>query len=287
MHWSGKLFAWLLVPLVLVAMLFTAKLIKVRNSWTAKIEKSKDEYNKLAPQLVAAQHDLDRTWGDWHRATVTWGQRVYQAQTNVNPAAGSVNVSLGTSQGIQQGQWLYGFEILPDGSSIYRGDFVAQTVREGESLLVPNWRLRAGDTDGWQTGNWRWRLMLPAAYPNRFDELEQTLVQEDELFNDRTQTLAIQQQLIATANEQLKLREAELVGGPELPKTETLDPEFRDGLTATLEALEEDRNAELVRIDRLRRSVRSLNQQVQQTQTENRELVNRLPQPPEQVSQKR
>jgi hypothetical protein len=139
--------------------------------------------------------------------------------------------------------------------------------------------VRPGDTAGWQGGNWRWRVMLPSAYPNRFEDLEQNLVRQDERHAARQQTLETQQRLITEANEQLKLREAELVGGPELPKEASLDAEFRDGLVATLEALEEDRNSELVQIDGLRRSVRDLNRKIQTVQSQNRDLVEKLPQP--------
>lgn len=280
MHWTGKVCAWLLVPLVLLAMVFTAKLVKVRNSWTTKIEASRKQYNDVAPKVVEAQTLLQQARGDAHRASVTWGQTYRVAPTNVqNAGTGTLTVALGSQQGIQPNQWLHGFEIKPDGSSVYRGDFVATTVREAESLMQPNWRLRPGDTTGWQGGNWRWRVMLPSAYPNRFEDIEQTLVRQDERHAARQQTLETQQKLVTEANDQLKLREAELVGGPELPKEETLDPEFRDGLVATIETLEEERNAELVHIDRLRRSVRDLNRQIQALQSQNRDLVEKLPQP--------
>lgn len=279
MHWTGKVCAWLLVPLVLLAMVFTAKLVKVRNSWTAKIEQSKKAYNDVAPKVVEAETLLNQAQGDAHRASVIWGRYSIAPTTVQNPATGTLQVALGSQVGIQPNQWLHGFEVKPDGSSIYRGDFVAATVRENESLMQPNWRVRPGDTAGWQPGNWRWRVMLPSAYPNRFEDIEQNLVRRDERLAARQQTLETQQKLIAEANEQLKLREAELVGGPELPKEETLDPEFRDGLVATLEVLEEERNSELVRIDRLRRSVRELNRQIQAVQSQNRELVEKLPQP--------
>ena len=175
----------------------------------------------------------------------------------------------------------------PDGTFIYRGDFVATTVREGQSILQPNWRIRPGDTEGWQGGTWRWRTFLPSAYPNQFDEYEQALLQKDELLADRQQTLDIQKQLIQSATDQLKQREAELVGGPQLPQEETLDLEFRQGLTAALEELEETRNGELISVDRLRRSVRDLRRKIEAVQEENRELVRQLPQPAPPVTEVR
>ncbi len=286
MHWSGKVFAWLLVPLMLAAMVLSAKLVKVRNGWAARIIKQKAEYGKLAEDLRAKQLEADRAFGDWHRATQFWGPFA-EAATNVqNPAAGTLTVALGTTHTLRQNQRLYGFEILADGSAVYRGDFVAQVVREGESSLAPIWRVRPGDTVGWQGGKWRWRLHLPASYPTRFDELTQALLLQDELAADRQKTLADQETLIEAAQTQLKFREAELVGGPELPQEEALEQEFREGLVAALEAVEEERNAQLVAIDRLRRSVRNLRSRIEATQAENRELAGKLPQPAAEITRK-
>lgn len=279
MHLSGKIFAWLLIPLILTAMVLSAKVVKVRNSWTAKYQKLKNEYTDLLPKVEEARGNLDRAQAEWHRSTMTWGLYAAAQTTVQNPETGTLTVALGTSQGVKDQQWLYGFEVKPDGTSIYRGDFVASPVREGESVLQPNWRVRPGDTQGWQAGVWRWRLLLPSSYPNQFDELELTLVAGDELYADRQLTLATQQELIKFATEQRDLREAELVGGPQLSKDATLDAEFRNGLVAALEEVEESRNAELIAIDRLRRSVRGLRQKIYGTQSENKELVDKLPQP--------
>lgn len=286
MHISGKIVAWLLIPAILGAMVLSAKAVKVRNSWTAKYEKLRKEYADVAPKLDEARAALDHAQAEWHRATQTWGLYAQANTTVQNPAAGTLTVGLGTSQGIKDKQWLYGFEVQQDGSAIYRGDFVVTIVREGESVLQPNWRLRPGDTEGWKNGQWRWRLFLPSAYPNQFDEYEQTLLQEDELLADRQLTLATQKELTDSATEQLKLREAELVGGADLSQDEALDIEFRNGLVAALEELEEARNAELIAIDRLRRSVRNLQQKIRSTEAKNRELVDQLPQPAAEVTRK-
>lgn len=285
MHWVGKVSAWLLVLLVLAASVFTSKLVLVRNGWLSKSEKLKKDYAALVSDLRENQAKLERLKHDWHRATQVWGVYALAPTTVQDPAVGSISVDLGSKDGIRQGQWLYGFETLPDGTTVYRGDFIVEAVREGQSLLQPNWRIRTGDTQGWQNGQWRWRVQLPSAYPGRFEELEQALVRQDELLNDRQQTLAVQNRLIETAREQLELREQELVGGPQLPQTPTLDPEHRQGLMTALEDLEEARNHELVAIDQLRRSVRLLHRRIEDLESENRTLVGKLPQPSTEVTQ--
>lgn len=285
MHLTGKILAWLLIPLILVGMVFTAKLIDIRNKWTAKLEGSKKDYAEVAPKVAEAQFALEKATANWHIATEAWGNYFEKnVATNVINPNGDLDVTIG-GQYVKEGQWLYGFELRPEGS-IYRGDFVVSAVRQNNSLLQPNWRVRPGDTEGWQPGNWRWRVMIPSSYSNRFDELQQALLRQDELLSDRQQALVIHQELIAAAQEQLKLREAELVGGPELPREEALEAEYRDGLVATIEDVTEQRNAELIAGDRLRRMVRDLNAQIQSTRTENKELVEKLPQPSTEVSQK-
>jgi hypothetical protein len=288
MHVSGKVFAWLLILPVLLAMAFTAKTVKVRNSWAARLERSKKEYADLASKVVEAQFAADRAQSDWHRATSFWGVAVSVQTVVQNAADGTLIVELGTNTRLplKQGQTVYGFELLADGSSVYRGDFVAATVRERDSLLVPGWRLRPGDTAGWQTGPWRWRLVLPPSYPSRFGELEQSLLIQDEVLAERRKSLAIQHDMVQTATEQLKLREAELLGGPELPQEEALEQEFREGLVAALETVEEQRNGQLIAIDRLRRSVRALRQEILAIQSQNRELVDKLPQPAAELTRK-
>lgn len=286
MHWSGTVFAWLVTISMCVAVFFSAKVVKVRNSWAAKLQKQKEEYPKVAENLRNKRFELDRAQGDWHRATEFWGRFEVSATNVQDPANGTLVVDLGSTQGITAGQWLYGFEIQPDGSAIYRGDFVAEDVREGQSLLHPNWRIRPGDTAGWQGGSWRWRLFLPASYPTHFTELEQALVLKDEQLNERLKTLQEQEALITSSQDQLKTREAELVGGPDLPQEPTLDQEYREGLVAALETVEEERNEQLVVIDQLRREVRELRDKIRATEAENRELVDKLPQPPTEVTQK-
>ena len=104
------------------------------------------------------------------------------------------------------------------------------------------------------------------------------ILKYEETLNDRIRTLNGQKKLLAEANAKLKLREAELVGGDELTKVDTVDPEFRDGLVAAMAAAEEDRNQTLLTIDKLRREVRSVQADIEQMLSDNLELTNRLPQ---------
>ena len=97
--------------------------------------------------------------------------------------------------------------------------------------------------------------------------------------NDRIRTLNGQKQLLAEAQAKLKLREAELVGGDELAKGNAVDLEHREGLVAAMDKAEEERNQTLLKLDELRRAVRSVQEDIERLQEENIELSSRLPQP--------
>ena len=55
MHTSGKVLAFLVVLLAITASVLTAKLVQVRNSWTAKSVASKNKFNDLNPKVAAME----------------------------------------------------------------------------------------------------------------------------------------------------------------------------------------------------------------------------------------
>jgi len=183
------------------------------------------------------------------------------------------------SKAIHPNLVLYGFEIRPDGSSVYRGSFLATEVGNGSSSLTPNWRATPAEVQKWQAGSWRWRNAIPSGYSENFDRQLLTNLKYEETLADRKRTLEGQNTLLTQANDGLKLREAELVGGDVLPKTPSIDPEFRDGLVSAVEQTEETRNQLLKQIDDLRRKVRAIQAEIERLNTENAALVERLPEP--------
>ena len=73
------------------------------------------------------------------------------------------------------------------------------------------------------------------------------------------------------------MREAELVGGELLGQATSVDPEYRDGLVATVEKTEEDRNQTLQKVDELRRHVRKIQAEIKTLESQNAELAQKLP----------
>ena len=280
MHTSGKVLAFLVVLLAVTASVLTAKLVQVRNSWTAKSVASKNKFIDLSPKVAALQAQIDSLNAELFRSRDLWGILPLTAQTAVlNPNDGTVQVGFGSDAGLRDKLQMHGFEIDANGASIYRGSFLPVEIQNIGATLKPNWRATPEEIRTWQPGNWRWRNMVPPGYVENFDKQLTAILKMEETLADRVRTLNGQVKLLAEANAKLKLREAELVGGDILPKTESVDPEFRDGLVAALAATEEDRNQTLLTIDKLRRDVRSVQADIEQMLRDNIELTNRLPQP--------
>jgi len=278
MHTSGKVLAFLVVLVALAASVFTAKLVQVRNSWTAKSVASKNKFIELAPKVAALEAQIDSLKNELFRSRELWGILPITSQTDVAKPDGTVQVGFGSDAGLRDKLLMHGFEISQDGTSIYRGSFLPVEIQNAGATLKPNWRATPEEVGTWQAGNWRWRNLVPPGYSENFDKQLTSILKLEETYNDRVRTLNGQKKLLEEAKAKLKLREAELVGGEELPKTESVDPEFRDGLVAATAAAEEDRNNTLLAIDELRRNVRSVQADIEQILSDNIELTKRLPQ---------
>jgi hypothetical protein len=280
MHTSGKVLAFLVVLLAITASVLTAKLVQVRNSWTAKSVASKNKFNDISPKIVALQAQIDSLNNELFRSRELWGSFFFPVQTEVvNQNDGTVRVGVGSDNGVRDKFLMHGFETAEDGTSIYRGSFLPVDIQNNTATMKPNWRANPEEVRTWKPGNWRWRNLVPPGYVENFDKQLTTILKHEETLSDRVRTLKGQMKLLAEANAKLKLREAELVGGDILPKTETVNPEFREGLVAAMAAAEEDRNQTLLTIDKLRREVRSVQADIEQMLSDNIELTKRLPQP--------
>ncbi len=278
----GKVLAVMVVAAGLASMVLTAKFITVRNSWTAKTQAFAKNYADAAKQTREAAEQRQLVLHELERMNREWGSDFRAAggvPTQVlNPADGKLEVQLGMGAGLQEKQLVHGFEIKADGTSIYRGPyFVFGPPQAERSAMTPSWRIRPGETAEWQAGRWRWRSSIPSGYSQQFDKLMGDFTRSDEAFADRNASIVIQDKLIADATLALQRRQAELVGGEELPKDEAIPAEFRLGLVSTLEATEEERNSVLLEIDALRRQVRAARDAVVQLQQENVVLTQKLP----------
>ena len=278
MHTMGKVGVWLVVVAAVASTMLTSKLIQVRNGWTKKAYVAREEYRALVPKLAELQEQLDALEGDRFRALELWGNSSPPVQTTVQ-AQGALVVDLGTNSGITEKKVIYGFEVLPDNSVVYRGDFTVATARDVQSSLVPNWKVRNQDGATWQSSKWRWRNQLPSAYQQNFDKQILLLSQREDDLAVWRRSQEVQTKLVAQATEQLKLREAELIGGEQLSKNAADSVEHREGLVAAVEQEEESRNKVLTKVDDLRRNLRTVQREVDRLKALNLELTDKLPQP--------
>lgn len=281
----GKVLAWLVVLAGLGASYCTAKLIQVRNSWTAKLTKATKQYEDIAPRVLEARAELERQREELHRVQTFWGPFSDMVPTQIaDPATGKLQVQMGKNVGLKDTQWLYGFELLADGSSIYRGDFTVETALDAQALLKPNFRVRPQEVQTWQAGNWRWRTTIPATITKLFDDMQFQQLTRDELLGARQQTLKIAEEQLVTATTQKELRVAELIGGEQLSQDPQVQPEYRVGLVAAIEEAEDSRNGLLIEIDELRRKLLALQKDVDRLLAGNAEAAEKLPQPAENVA---
>ena len=278
MHTMGKVGIWLVVVAAVAATMLTSKLIQVRNGWTKKASVAREEYRALVPKLAELQEQLDALEGDRFRALELWGNSSPPVPTTVQ-AQGALVVDLGTNSGITEKKVVYGFEVLPDNSVVYRGDFTVATARDVQSQLTPNWKVRNQDGATWQISKWRWRNQLPSAYQQNFDKQILLLSQREDDLAVWRRSQDVQTKLVAQSQEQLKLREAELVGGDQLSKNAADAVEHREGLVAAVEQVEESRNQVLTKVDDLRRKLRTVQTDVDRLKALNVELTDKLPQP--------
>jgi hypothetical protein len=275
----GKVLAFLVILAAAGSTFLTAKLVQVRNSWTKKSQSFVADFQTTDKSLKDLQSQFVKLRNTIETAVRDWGY-TWAADTQfASQQEGRLQIVAGTGQGIAEKMTLHGFELQPDGSSIYRGPFIVATAQADRSMVVPTWRVRPVDVATWKPGQWRWRSGAPTAYADRFDDQLVAFAKGDETFGDRRAAVAIQDRLIAESDRQLKLRVAELVGGQELPQDEALSAEFREGLVKPIEDTEDRRNAVLLEIADLRQQVRSAKAAVEKLQAENLQLVQRLPQP--------
>ncbi len=281
MHTMGKVGVWLVVLAACAATLLTSKLIQVRNGWTKKAFVAREEYRALVPKMAELQEQLDVLEGNRFRALELWGNSSPPVQTTVQ-AQGALVVDLGTDStdsGITEKKVIYGFEVLPDNSVVYRGDFTVATARNVQSQLTPNWKVRAQDGATWQSSKWRWRNQLPSAYQQNFDKQVLLIGQREDDLAVWRRSQDVQTKLVTQSQEQLQLREAELVGGDQLSKNAADAVEHREGLVAAVEQVEETRNQILTKVDDLRRRLRTVQREVDRLKALNLELADKLPQP--------
>lgn len=278
MNIFGKICLGLVVIGAIAATVLTTRMLATRNSWMIQNQKLEDEFQKNQEEIAKRKAELKLKRDELTRLMLDWERDWDDVPTQVDPARGFLQVGVGTSRGLQDKQVVWAFQKNQDGSSLLAGEFKVTQIRDEQTILEPNWRLRPGDTQDWQAGNWRIRSLVPSYFGDRLTATEVDFLVADEDLGAKKADVALQTKMVAAANEELDQRLKEINGQPQNEGKE-LPPEIIRGFIATMLEEEELRNAALAAVDFLVHDLKHTNAAIQRTHKLNQRLVKTLPQP--------
>lgn len=277
MHTSGKVLAWFVVIGAVCAIWLSAKTLAIRSAWMQAAHKNEADFNANQEKIAVKSRELDNKRSDLARTMLGWDRYWPEVDSRLNQD-GSLQLGLGTSQGVRLGEVLFIFAINPDGSSRYVGDFkVAGKLTEVSCLTQPNWFRNAGDLSS-GTAKVRVRSLIPNQFQSRLDALDQQILAVEQTFLSHQAELERQTQLTEQTEKLIATRLSEINGDPALDG-KTLPPVNIKGLLAAMVDEEEARNAALLEIDQLLRSLKRTREQFVETLKANRQLTESLPRP--------
>ena len=290
MHVLGKVFTWMIVVLALVAMVLTAKMHGVRNSYHEQVEDLKEQNERNATALAQRRRDLQDLRGELHRTLLGWDRYWNNVEAGkLRPMEGTISTeNLGTDQGLglpkrpnpqdPEPPVVHAFRPTDDGSYVYVGPFqTTSTLRENVAVLKSAWGVRGQEADSWnKAGTWRFWALVPSPYTTRFSDLQKQLTVADESLLSAGKNLDLQNQLAAAAGRDLKFRLGQLLRAPNVQPGEK-DPEL--GLIKAIEYEVEERDERLMEVDQLRRELKDATETRDELNQENNRLADSLPKP--------
>lgn len=279
MNIFGKICLWLVVLGSIGAVVLTTRLLATRNAWMTQNQKLEDEFLKNQEEIAKRTAELKLKRDDLTRLMLDWDRDWDDVATQiVDSAIGTLQIQVGTTRGLQDKQVVWAFQKNQDGSSQLAGEFKVTAVRDEQAILAPNWRLRPGDTQGWQPGNWRIRSMVPSHFGEALTTMEVGLLVADEDLGAKKDDVVLQTKMVADATAELDQRMKEINGQPQNEGKE-LPTEIIKGFLATMLDEEELRNAALAAVDQLVHDLKHTTESIQRIHKINQQLVNTLPQP--------
>ena len=297
MHVLGKVQAWLCVILAILGIVWTGRLLQVRNSWAQSNKTLKATYETNAESLASKERALVEAKAEFDRTVLYWDREFDDVLVGESDNDGLI-IGIGSSDGLTQDKVVYAFQPKGDGTMVYVGPFKITTVEADRSALEPTWRPRQADPNfpggardaesaNWKYGEgWRIREVIPVETRELFTDLEIQFTLADQRLTSRRTNLTYQQKLNTDARDQLRLREGELNGGlPEMQANKNVLPQDKvDGLVKAIADSEERRNQELSDVDRLRRELKAAYERYGRLRKENLQLSQTLPKPAVAVS---
>ncbi|MBI5759312.1 MAG: hypothetical protein HZA46_12410 [Planctomycetales bacterium] len=278
MNIFGKICLWLAVIGIIASLVLTSRMLGIRMAWMTQNQKLEEEFQKNQEEIAKRKTELKLKKDELTRLMLDWDRVWDDVAVQVDPAGGSLQAAVGSNRGVQDKQVVWAFQKNQDGSSLLAGDFKVGNIRDELAVLAPNWRLRPGDTQGWQAGNWRVRSLVPSFYGERLTATEVALLVADEDLAAKKDDVVLQTRMVAAANGELDQRMKEINGdqqndGKELPT------EIIKGFLATMLDEEELRNTALATVDQLNHDLKRTTERISRIHKINQQLVKSLPQP--------
>lgn len=279
MHALGKFFLFLVVAGSVGAIYMSSRAFEVRNSWLKLSERLEKEVetNKLA----ADKSDSEREKLTLQFESLARPWRAYWTGIKVDrqpgaEAAGGLLIQLGLPLLKQPADaanpiLIHAFQPVPGSNEpAYVGEFKVEQLGEGQSVLMPNWRLRPNEVDQWIVGeNWHFREAIPAGNKALIGALEEQLSEGLERLLARQAELAQTEAIIARTQEVLASRVGDIEGIPNpQEKQDKLPPEYVAGLQQTILDEEAAVNAVTADVQQLRDELFDIQQRIDELKRE-------------------
>lgn len=277
MHVSGKIAAWFVAVLIIVAVVFASKAFAVRDAWMQQAQKNEAEIRKNAEEIAARTKAFLEQRGLLARTMIGW-DREWPSVGGRLEANGNIALQLGTNSGVQTDQVLYVFLPNPDGTSVYLGDFKVTKVTDNSATGRPNSRRRPADLKAAQFQSGRVRTLVPNQYIARLGAVDQQLLSAEQSVAVNKEELARQALLSDQTDKLIAARLNELNGDKNL-EGQPLPVVHIKGLLTAIVDEEEARNAALIEADKLMRELKRTRDRFEQIRKENRESIDSLPRP--------
>lgn len=269
MHVAGKILGVVLFFATATGFIFAARLVDVRGKWMDQLQKIKASNEKVAPELAVARREREQARAELERESLRWDRYWSNVEGRYIPRNNTLGANVGSSKGIASNMMLYAFQMDKNSVPSYVGSFSVFQLQPNLTVLKPAFRVRPDDVPNWGGGNWRLRTMIPSSFASRIAGLEADLVVADELLAKQQSNLETQTKLVDAARDQHQERIAELLGGG---KANPAPP----GLVAELTEADDQRNASLVEVDRLRRGISAAERNIGRLIHENNDLARTL-----------
>lgn len=287
MHILGKILLGLTLILAGAATWATANTLKVRNEWLKSITTRREAYKKTIPEVSRTENELFATRTEYDLLMQMWAPMI-GADITIQPNAsngvyGIVLNGIGPATGIRTEQIIHVFGASQQGGSNYVGPFKVNVVDPGRSSAVAAWPLRQSETANWNSAflygsKCRVYGSVPANAPENLLRYAQVLLSKDELLAAKGDLRDARKKEVEIANEHLNYRDIELHGNPSLEGDRGLLPDHMiDGQVKAIEALDEQRNRTVLKVDEIRHRLKLMYDEVQALRERNRQLVASLP----------